>query len=102
MLFLHTFFKFTLFQVSKIRSQGDAIKKLIDIRLYQNTSHVEDYSRKLQEKQEELRKACQDINKFLKSSDVSLIKRWQVHPQENDVQPISLLFQETFETVGKA
>ena len=78
------------------------MKKLIDIRLYQNTSHVEDYSRKLQEKQEELRKACQDINKFLKSSNVSLIKRWQDYPKEGDIQPISLLFQESFKTVGKA
>ena len=46
--------------------------------------------------------ACRDINKFLKSSDASLIKGWQVHPQEDAVQPISLLFQGNFEIVGKA
>ena len=78
------------------------MKKLIDIQLIQSTRHVESQSRKLQKKEEELKMACRDINKFLKSSDASLIKGWQVHPQEDAVQPISLLFQGNFEIVGKA
>ena len=77
------------------------MKRLIDIQHIQSIKHVENYSSKLQEKEDELKKACQDINKFLKSSDVSLIKGWQAHSQEDDVQPIYPLFKGSFEAVGK-
>ena len=77
------------------------MKRLIDIQHIQSTRHVENYSSKLQEKEDELKKGCQDINKFLKSSDVSLIKGWQAHPQEDAVHPIYPLFKGSFEAVGK-
>ena len=78
------------------------MKRLIDIQHIQSIRHVENYSSKLQEKEEELKKACRDINKFLKSSDVSLIKGWQAHPPEDTVHPIYPLFKGKFEAVGKA
>ena len=77
------------------------MKRLIDIQLIQSTKHVENYSSKLQEKEDELKKACRNINKFLKSSDISFIKGWQPYPQEGAVQPVSPLFRGNVEAVGK-